>query len=79
MIFAILTCIHGTMLVFRPAESAAILTVILGMSLLSEGILNLITVLTAVKTVNDQRPNIIETEAIVEDITKGQTGGKEAE
>lgn len=79
MIFAVLTCIHGTMLVLRPAESAAILTVILGMSLLFEGILNFITVLTAVKTVNDQSPGIIETEAIVEDITNEHTEGKEAE
>lgn len=68
MVLAILACIHGTLLVFRPAESAAVLTVILGLSLLSEGILNLITVLTAVKIVNNQQPDVIETEAKVTDI-----------
>ena len=46
---AILTGVAGFLLVLRPSESAQILMVLLGLSLISEGLLNLITILTAVK------------------------------
>lgn len=67
MALAVLAGIHGALLVFRPAESSEILTVILGVSLLCEGILNLITVLTAVKIVKNQQPDVIEIKAEIKD------------
>lgn len=67
LIAAVLAGIIGLLLVFRPAESAEILTVILGISLLCEGILNLITVLTAVKIVKNQYPDAIEITAEIKD------------
>lgn len=57
---AILTGMVGTLLVFRPSESVPVLMVLLGISLLSEGILNVSTVLTAVKIIRHQMPDIIE-------------------
>jgi uncharacterized membrane protein HdeD (DUF308 family) len=62
MMLAILAVIVGALLVFHPTESARMLTVLLGVSLLSEGILNLITVLTAVKIIRHQQPDTIEVE-----------------
>ncbi len=46
---AVITSIVGFLLIFRPYESARMAMILLGISLLSEGILNLVTVLTAVK------------------------------
>ena len=46
---AILTGIAGFLLIFRPSESARIIMILFGLTLLTEGILNLITILTAVK------------------------------
>jgi uncharacterized membrane protein HdeD (DUF308 family) len=52
---AILTGALGLVLVFRPSESAAVLMTLFGVALLAEGILNLCTVLSAVKIVRHQR------------------------
>ncbi len=71
MTMAALAGIHGILLIFRPAASGEILTIILGISLLCEGILNLITVLTAVKIVKNQRPDVIEIKAEIKDKQKG--------
>lgn len=57
---AILTGMIGLILVFRPAESAVVLAVILGITFLLDGILSLITVFTVVKIVDHQRPDIID-------------------
>lgn len=46
---AILAGIVGFILIFRPSKSTEMIMVLLGISLLAEGILNLITVLTAVQ------------------------------
>ena len=46
---AVITSVVGFLLIFRPYESARMAMILLGISLLSEGILNLVTVLTAVK------------------------------
>ncbi len=54
---AILTGIIGFFLIFRPSESAKILIMLSGISLLAEGILNLVTVLTAVRIVRHQQPD----------------------
>lgn len=54
---AILTGAFGLLLLFRPTEHAPMLVILFGISLLAEGILNLITVLSAVKIVKHQRPD----------------------
>lgn len=54
---AVLTGALGLALVFRPTESASMLVALLGVSLLAEGILNLSTVLSAVKIIPHQRPD----------------------
>ena len=59
---AILTGVAGFLLVLRPSESAQVLMVLLGLSLIAEGLLNLITILTAVKIIRRQRPEIIDTD-----------------
>ncbi len=58
---AVLTGLAGLLLVFRPVESALVLTVLLGVSLLAEGILNLCVAVSTVKIVKHQRPDVIET------------------
>ncbi|MDE5853801.1 MAG: DUF308 domain-containing protein [Ruminococcus sp.] len=57
MTTAVLACIAGLVLLFRPADGARIITVLMGISLLLEGALNLLTVLVAVKLKNK---NIID-------------------
>lgn len=57
---AIITVVFGVLLVFRPSESLSVVSILLGLSLLSEGILNLSTAITAVKIVKNQQPDIIE-------------------
>lgn len=65
---AIATGIVGLALVFRPWDSARLLTVLLGAALLAEGILNLCVAVSTVKIVGHQRPDIIEiTSCEVED------------
>lgn len=49
LIFAIITAVTGILVLFQPYKSAAAIMILLGVSLLGEGILNLTTVLTAVK------------------------------
>ena len=62
----------GLILVFRPTESSAVLTVLLGVTVLAEGILNLSTVLAAVKIVENQKPDVIETEYYVHTDDNGE-------
>lgn len=57
---AVITGIAGILLIFRPAEGGQILVILLGISLVTEGILNLSTVLTAVKIIRHQLPDIID-------------------
>ena len=60
LILAIVTGIVGLALVFRPWDSARLLTALLGAALLAEGILNLCVALSTVKIVSHQRPDVIE-------------------
>lgn len=60
MLFALLTSVVGLILVFRPVESIYVLTVLLGISLLSEGILNLFVAICTVSIIKYQKPDIIE-------------------
>lgn len=55
-----LTVIAGVLLVFHPWESANILTVLLGISLLEEGVLNLCVAVSTVKIVKHQYPDVID-------------------
>lgn len=50
--------ILGFVLLFRPSENIRVLTVLLGASLVAEGALNLITVLTAVRRTREIFPEV---------------------
>ncbi len=57
LIVALITGFFGLTLVFRPAESAAVLMLMLGVALITEGALNMLTVLSAVKIIKHQQPD----------------------
>lgn len=57
---AVVTVIFGTLLIVRPSESSRILTVLIGISMLCEGVLNISTMITAVKIIKHQQPDVIE-------------------
>ncbi len=59
---AILAAALGLVLIFRLTDSTRVLTVLLGITMLAEGILNLSTVITAVKIVRNQKPDVIDAE-----------------
>lgn len=52
----------GVFLIFRSSKSAQFLTVLLGVSILAEGILNLYTVISTVLIIKHQQPDVIEIE-----------------
>ena len=52
--------ICGLILMFFPRESGNMLTIFLGVTLLADGILNLNSVITSVKIVKNQKPDVIE-------------------
>lgn len=60
LVSAVLTSAMGLVLMFRPAQSVRVMMIILGITLLLEGILNLCTVITAVKIIKHQQPDVIE-------------------
>lgn len=60
LILAMVTGVVGLALVFRPWDSARLLTALLGAALLAEGILNLCVAVSTVKIVDHQRPDVIE-------------------
>ena len=62
LVLAIITGIVGVLIVICPTESAVILTVFLGISLLSEGLLNLCVVISTVKIVKNQYSDVIDGE-----------------
>lgn len=62
LMVAAATGIVGFLLIFHPSESARAVMILLGVSLLLEGILNLITSLTAVKIIRSQGPVVIDAE-----------------
>ena len=66
---AVAAVLIGLALVFRPWDSARLLTILLGTALLAEGILNLCVAVCTVKIVNHQQPDVIEvTSYEVEDL-----------
>lgn len=60
MVLAVLCAVCGFLLMLRPGEGSVILTRLIGVTLLSEGLLSLSTMLTAVKIVKNQQPDVIE-------------------
>lgn len=62
MTFSIVTGLVGLMLVIRPWAGAKSLTVLLGISLLFEGVLNLCVAVSTVKIIKNQYPDVIEAE-----------------
>lgn len=70
LVLAVAAGTVGPALVFRPWDSARLLTILLGAALVAEGILNLCVAISTVKIVNHQRPDVIEvTSYEVEDET----------
>ena len=62
LVLAVLTGVIGLLLVLRPTEGAQVLVMLMGVSLLLDGALNLSVALCAVKVVDHQRPDVIETD-----------------
>ncbi|MBE5862908.1 MAG: hypothetical protein E7295_08670 [Lachnospiraceae bacterium] len=61
LVLAVMTGLIGLVLVFRPWESASLLTILLGVALFAEGILNLCVAVCTVKIVKNQYPDVIDT------------------
>ncbi len=59
---SILTGLAGLLLAFRPSEAVSVIMTLLGVSLLTEGILNLSVAISLVKIVNNQMPDVIDVE-----------------
>ena len=60
---AIITGVFGMFLIFESVIGSQILSVLLGLTLLSEGILSLCTVINTVLIVKNQMPDVIEVDA----------------
>ena len=60
---AIITGVFGVFLIFDSVIGARTLSVLLGLTLLSEGVLNLYTVISTVLIVKNQMPDVIEVDA----------------
>ena len=61
---AIIAGIIGVALIFDSAFGSGVLTILMGVSFLSEGILNLYTVIRTVLIVKNQVPDFVETDTI---------------
>lgn len=59
---AVLTGTDGILLILRHMTGVSAVTVFFGVSCLAEGVLNLSTVLTSVKIIRHQVPNVIGTD-----------------
>ena len=59
---AILTGVAGFLLIFRPLESIQTIMILFGIALITEGVLNLITILIAVKIIRHQMLEVIDAE-----------------
>lgn len=62
LVLAVLTGVIGTILVFRPEAGAQGLTMLVGLSLFMDGVLNLGVAILTVKIIRRQRPDVIEAE-----------------
>lgn len=59
-VFAALSLIGGILLLIFPSVGTQVMVVLLGISLLADGLLNLVTILLAVKIARNQKPDVIE-------------------
>ena len=67
----------GLVLMFRPAEGGQALMILFGVTLVSESMLNICTMLTAVKIIPHQMPDAIETEEYeVNHVCGGRNGDR---
>lgn len=57
-VLSVIAAVWGLVLVFRPSEAADVMAVILGFTLIFESAVNICTVLTSVKIVNNRQPDI---------------------
>lgn len=62
LVLAVLNCLLGALLMFRPDVGVTALTMLLGASLLLDGAMNLSVALCTVKIVTHQQPDVIETD-----------------
>ena len=60
LLMAILTGVLGVLLLIRPFETAEVMMILVGVSVLFEGILNLCVVIYTVKIIKNQRQDIID-------------------
>lgn len=67
-LLAVLTGLVGLLLMFRPADSVRVLMILLGISLLAEGFLNLCVAVSTVKIIRHQQPDVPETDWDMEKI-----------
>ena len=59
---AIMACLAGLLLVFRPMDGARALLVLLGIAMLAEGILNLCVACSMIKIIRHQQPDVLDAE-----------------
>lgn len=57
---SLITTIFGVLLIIRPGESSRLIVILIGIDMLCEGILNISTMITAVKIIKHQQPDVIE-------------------
>lgn len=62
MVLAVITGVIGLLLAFRPTEAIEAIVTLLGITLLSEGVLNLSVAISFVKIVKHQKPDVIDVE-----------------
>lgn len=62
LVLSLLTCVIGLILTFCPSAGTKALIVLIGISLLMDGILNLSVAICTVKVVNNQMPDTIDAE-----------------
>ncbi|MCI8608076.1 MAG: hypothetical protein HFE73_00335 [Firmicutes bacterium] len=66
LLLAAITSICGFILMLCPGEGSRVLTIVFGIALLLEGILNFSTVIAAVKIVRNQYPDGVDAEEVVD-------------
>jgi uncharacterized membrane protein HdeD (DUF308 family) len=67
LVIAIIAVIIGGMLVFHPGLSSRVIMVALGIALIADGVMNMVTVLLTVKIIKHQYPDVIDAEFWEED------------
>jgi len=57
---AVIAGVFGTLLLFNPSKGSLVIMRLVGIALMAEGIMNLVTVLTAVKIIKHQKKDVLE-------------------